>query len=277
MSTTRIMTGVADFSGGRIHSLRIGEMTARHPQPRYATTCERCGARGTVSQRDIAIGKARCQAAGCGKEKLRDYLNDTPRKAAEREAQRMRDVVSTAGAQLKQTYLQLNAVVRERLLGKVRDSDRVPVDPSVAGVKMTLEEASRFNRAEFAKYRQGHPDLYWNDELLENLGHYFDANGLKIVTVNMLAALMDRYRDAGLLPDPPQPEPELQPIPEPEPTVTFEPELENGWDGDGNPIMLTKRKVDKLSSLEYRRFKHLDRAALEGTIPRFGPGPLRIV
>lgn len=61
------MSGVADLTGQRVSTLRIDGMVARHPSPRYASTCEQCGARGTVSQRDILIGKAKCLASGCGR------------------------------------------------------------------------------------------------------------------------------------------------------------------------------------------------------------------
>lgn len=70
MTTTRVMVGTADFTGQRVNTLHIGAMVSRHPSPRYMTTCERCGARGTAGQHDISTGAARCRAASCGREPL---------------------------------------------------------------------------------------------------------------------------------------------------------------------------------------------------------------
>lgn len=251
---TRVMVGVADLSGQRVNNLRIGAMVARHPLPRYETVCERCGAKSMVGQRDIATGKARCLAAGCGNDKLREYLNDSPRKAAERDAQRKRAVLSAAEEHLKQTYRQLNAVVRERLTGRVRDSDRIPIDPAVAGITMTLEEAAQFNRGEFRKYRDTHPEIYWTPELVEQLGRYFDANGLQIVTAAMLGRLIERFREAGLLPD----APELQNARVPEPVEESEqpsgPEVHIGRDWQtGEKREYTEREVNRMSSEEFKR------------------------
>jgi hypothetical protein len=254
MTTKRIMIGVADFTGQRISTLRIGEMVNRHPLPRYTTICERCGTRGTAGQRDIATGKARCLFAGCGKDRLREYLSDTPRKSAEREAARKRKAVSDAEAQLKDTHRQLAAVVRERLLGKVKDPGRIAVDRQLIGIRMSSADASRFNKAEFAKFRAANPDVHWSDELLENLGRYFDVNGLGIISANMLAALFARYRDAGMLPHPPQAKLEPEPAPEPMPEQPSGPKVFVGRDWNtGRECEYTETEVERMSSDEFKR------------------------
>ena len=190
------------------------------------------------------------------------------------ERERVEAPIRAAEERLKESHRRLAQVYRDRLLGKVKDPDRIPVDPSVTGIRMPRAEADNFNRREFAKFKNEHLDVYWTHELLVNLGDYFHKNGLQIVTAGMIGSLIERYREYALLPDPPLPEPEPEPIAEP--AKPIEPELEHGWDDSGNPLTLTRRQVDRLSSTEYRKFKRLDRAALEDSLPRFGPGSRRL-
>lgn len=91
MTTTRIMPGLLNMEGRVVNSLRIEKMIARHPQPRYETTCERCGTRSTASQDALTSGAARCRADACGKPvrvRSRD-LTEERKRIAEREAERL--------------------------------------------------------------------------------------------------------------------------------------------------------------------------------------------
>jgi hypothetical protein len=97
-----------------------------------------------------------------------------------------------AEKKLQKTTRQLAAVYRERLLGTVPDPERIEICPSVATVKMTEKQAGEFNRAEFREYRELHPEVFVTPELLKQLGDYFAANGLKIITAAMVGRLVAR-------------------------------------------------------------------------------------
>lgn len=188
---------------------------------------------------------------------------------AEREASER--PIREAESKLQQTQRELVKVYRARLLGQVIDPDRISIDPSVQGVRMAEKQASEFNATEFRKFTAQNPELYFPHELLHNIGEYFDRNGLRIITASMLAALIDRYRDAGLLPERPAPEPEPEPESsiEPEPTVS---DVEVGVDWmTGRELILTRKQVELLSADDYRRFKRLTKAAI--ALPNVGPGP----
>jgi hypothetical protein len=160
--------------------------------------------------------------------------------------------IREAEARLKETHRKLHAVTIERLQGKVKDPDRVPVDPELIRARMSRPEADKYNVAEFRKFREAHPEVYLDQQLIENLGAYWDVNGLRIVSANMMAALIDRYRDAGLLPDAPPPEPE--PAPEPAHAKPAEPETFTGIDPEtGLEKVYTAREVNRMSSETFRR------------------------
>jgi hypothetical protein len=171
------------------------------------------------------------------------------------ERERIERPIREAEARLKETHRKLHAVAVERLLGKVKDPDRVPVDAELIGAKMSRTDADKFNVAEFRKFRESHPEVYLNPELLENMGAYWDANGLQIISANMLSALIDRYRHAGLLPDAPAPDPEPLPAPEPEAAKPAGPVVHIGVDWQtGREREFTRREVDRMSADEFRKF-----------------------
>jgi len=162
--------------------------------------------------------------------------------------------------------------MRERLLGRVPDPDRIPVDPVVANARMSRADAAKFNSAEFLKFRQQNSDVFFNEELIDQLGNYFDKNGIGIVTCSMLAALVTRYAEANLLPDSPaaEPEPEPEPTQEPAPTEA-KPEVFDGWClQSGEPRTYSAREVDRMSADEYRRAFRLYSDNL--SLPNLGPG-----
>jgi hypothetical protein len=182
--------------------------------------------------------------------------------------------IREAANTLKETSRKLAAVYRERLLGRVPDPDRIPVDRELSGISMSFADADKFNRAEFVKFRQAHSDVHWNDELIKNIGQYFEQNGLQIVTSSMIARVIERYGEAGLLPDPPQPEPDPAPVPEPVPVIASEPELIDGYDLEsGEPRKWKPRELDRLSADQYRRALRLYKQNL--ALPNVGPGPMR--
>jgi len=92
MPTTRVMPGIVNMEGRTVNSLKVGRMVARHPAPRYETTCERCGARSTQSQDRLTSGAARCLAANCGRVERprgRDLLSEQRQRLAQHEAERL--------------------------------------------------------------------------------------------------------------------------------------------------------------------------------------------
>jgi hypothetical protein len=262
MSTIRVMQGVANLTGQRIHTLRIGTMVTRHPQPRYETTCERCGTKGMVGQRDIVTGKARCQFSGCGQELLSEYLADTPRKAAEREAQQKRAALSSAEAQLKQTANAISRTIRERVAtGK---DDGLYVSLELLSAKMPESEAVKFNKDQAAKFIRDCAEYngYRSDATLQAIGDYFERNRVRIADSAMILSAFRRLMDYGLIhpnavpqaePDAPQePEPATEPRPEqlsgPGPTVHVGRDPKTGL-----PKQFTEHEVKFLSADEFAR------------------------
>lgn len=183
---------------------------------------------------------------------LREYREQI--EAEERaERERREAPIRAAENKFRETSRKLAAVMHERLLGTVRDVDRIPVDPSVTGIRMSLERAKQFNRAEFRRYRDENPEVYWTPELVDNIGQYFAVNGLQIVTAKMIASIVERYREYGLLPDPPQ-EVEPEQAPEPEPEQPSGPITCIGVDWQtGTEREFTQREIDRMSADEYRR------------------------
>lgn len=203
--------------------------------------------------------------------RFRDEFDEHQRK----ERERTNAPIRAAENALIETHRKLAAVMKDRLLGTVRDPDPIAIDPAVATVRMTQQQANEFNRAEFRKYKEQHPELYWDETLVDSIGSYLDANGLKIITVSMIDAIVSRYREANLLPDAP-PAPELiEPEPEPAP-IEAKPEAIGyaGWSLEsGEPCTFSKRQVANMSADEFRRCFHLDRESL--ALPNVGPGGRR--
>jgi len=170
------------------------------------------------------------------------------------EKERREAPIRAAQEQFNASYRKLGEVYRERLRGEIPDPEPITIDPVTVGVRMTPEQAQQFNREEFAKYRAAFPAVYFTDELLENMGAYFAANSLRIVTASMIGELVERYRTAGMLPDPPQAEPEPEQTTEPELTRVPEPEVYIGRDWQsGKEREFTRLEIDRMSSEEYRK------------------------
>lgn len=346
MSSTRIMQGLSDFSGQQVNMLHVDAMQSRHPEPRYGTTCRKCGAKSTTSQTAIRNKTARCLNSVCGKDAVSKQLAGD-RRQPRRDAQALADELANAArqaqeaasaarmdsetadyklpasrppvtgsdipmterdrlslrahreevaaverlereererpireaeAKLHETSRELAKVYRARLLAEVKDPE-MPGDPALDGVIMSEADASKFNGSEFRKYKDAHPDFYWDHKLLERIGNYCELNGIGLISASILGKIVDRFREYGLLPT--RPRPELQPEPEQRPYVnlTIErtsamPETYEGWDLDsGQRREYSKREVDRMSADQYRRAFRIYRDALE--LPNVGPGPAK--
>jgi hypothetical protein len=277
MSTTRIMTGVADFGGQKVNSLKIGPMLARRPEPRYETCCEICGTKSSETQSRIRSGVARCFNSGCGKDRIREIVNDTPSKARKREeaadAAKRRQLEEQRAAELakaeetfRNTSKQIAMTIRERIL-KGRD-DELFVSPELLRASMPQAEANNFNgeqAAEFVRTTQEY-EAYRSDETLNAIMEYFERNGVRIFDAAMIRGAFHRLKDYSIIQKRPVPkvEPESRPQPtyvnltverpEPEPIKpagrkTF---IGRDW-ATGTEREFTQREIDRMSSKEFAR------------------------
>ena len=129
------------------------------------------------------------------------------------------------------------------------------IDPTVApGVTMTPAQAKELNARSFAEYRDNHPEFYRCDENAALVSEYFNRSGIRLVTLPMVEALVNRLRDAGLLKEAPVPEPGLVAEPESEPETVAQAEGLDGIDPDtGEPRHYSDFEVSRMSADEYRR------------------------
>jgi len=189
--------------------------------------------------------------------------------SAEREA-RERPIREAEG-KLKETATELAKLYRARLLGEAKDPDRF-IDPATQGMKLTEAEADQYNIVEARKYREQNPDFYLTDALFDSIRAYLAKNEIRLVSAPMLTALLQRYAEAGLLPERPAPEPEPEPD---EPPIDQQPTAPQTFKGidpsTGLEREYTAREVDRMSSDEYRRVFRIYAADL--VLPNIGPGP----
>lgn len=277
MSTQRVMSGIASFEGRTVNSLTVGPMVSRRPEPRYQVTCNRCGTVSTETQGRIRSGAARCQSATCGKDRLRDHLNDTPqkarRRAEEHEAQlrHERETQQAAKIEAMQADFQKNSravalAIKERI-EKGKD-DGFFVSPELMSVSMPNEEAARFNREQAAIFARENPEYerYRSDETVNALGDYLARNGVRIADAATIKAAFHRLKEFGLIHPNPLPTPEPAPRPEPvyvnleidrqeaQPEQPTGPKVYIGRDWEtGEDRQFTQREIDRMSSLEYKR------------------------
>ncbi len=275
--TTRVMTGVADFSGQRVNSLRIGAMVIRRPEPRYDVTCTVCGTKSTETQSRIRSGVAKCLNSGCGKDRLREIVNDTPSKARRREeaaeSARRREHEERRAAELaeaeetfRKASKELALTIRERIL-KGRD-DELFVTPELLRASMPNVEAEKFNGEQAAEFVKTNPDYeaYRSDETLNLIMEYFSRNGVRIFDAAMIRAAFHRLRDFGVIQRRAvqKAEPEQRPQPtrvnltiehsEPEPAKPSGPKTYIGRDWEtGMERKFTEREINRMSSKEYAR------------------------
>ncbi len=193
---------------------------------------------------------------------LRAFMDEeAERERLERE-ERERPI-REATDKLRETHRKLAAVERERLTS-IPDPERW-LDPAVGpDVRMTDAQADAFNRDQSKAYRDAHPDL-WSPELVDLLAAYFRKEGIRLVTASMLERLVERFAEAGLLPERPA-EPEPEATIEEEPVVIVEPERHVGIDPlTGEEREYTSREVERMSADEFRRAFKITKAGI--TLP----------
>jgi hypothetical protein len=199
--------------------------------------------------------------------------------AKEREARER--PIKKAEAALQASYRKLAAVYRDRLLGNTPDPDFF-ISPEVDGLRLRDEDRDEFNRHQCARFRDEHPDLPWDRNVIDLLQGYWDVNKADLISSDMIAVAVNRAMELGLVqkavPAPPKPEP-VRPVPvKVNLAISSEPEpgSETGWDWEtGKPLTLTRKQIDRLSADDYRRFKKLDKASL--AVSNVGPGAREVL
>lgn len=273
LSSKRVLNGTRDFAGQCVGNFVVADYVSRHPQPRWKATCQRCGTEHILSHQVLLSGGARCLNSGCGKEAMREAAADTPRKARERaeaaaskqrhqreeaEAAKLRE----AEASLTETARKLYAVERDNVLQ--RSDDELFIDPATANVRMTPDEANRYNAEQAAIFRQRNPNYHVSKANLETLGTYLEVNGIRIASAEAVQAAYARLDSLGLIEHATVPTPERrekeQPSAnrvDPTPHLSHEKPKREGETGidplTGLERFYTVREINRLSSDEYRR------------------------
>jgi hypothetical protein len=190
--------------------------------------------------------------------------------------------IKKAEAELLATHRELAKIERQRVTGVVEDDfvaarlqGRVFRDPDIAslnaidygrysGLEQDQEFVQDHNAANLQTYLRLNPDVHFGPELTNLVGEFFDRNGIVLTTSDQIGKVVNRIRDAGLLPAPPPPPPPLKLAPKrPAVVKPKAPELIDGWDVvTGEPKKWTERALDMLPGDDYRRALRLYRADL---------------
>jgi hypothetical protein len=175
-----------------------------------------------------------------------------------------------AEAELLATQRELLKFERQKLTGVVTDpytasrikSGQEYLDPDIniqvqypeyAGLETDAEYVRDFNAECIRVYRENHPDVYWSETLQDAVGGYFDRNHFTLTTTDMISNVVDRFQNAGLLPERPAPVPEPEPI-RPRKVQATKPEVFTGRDlMTGEAKSFTAYEVHRMDSETYRR------------------------
>src|SRR5690242_4940595 len=127
--------------------------------------------------------------------------------------------VREAAEQLQKTARELGLKLREMVQSGPDPDFQVPA--SVAGKRMTRDEAIQFNAEEARKFRDNNAEFYNSPANIQSVTGYLDRNGVNIADEATFKAASERLRDLGLLEERPA-EPEMaqpaeQPQAEPQP------------------------------------------------------------
>ena len=269
MSTKRVLGSSVDLKGDTINGLNVGDYVSRTPM-RWATTCTQCKTQSVHSHALLVSGGAKCGNAGCGKQHLRDYANDSPQKARERyraeEAAKRQAADDRRDAekakletQFKDTAVAYGKEVRQAILAG-RDPE-LYVSKDTRGINMTQSAAKKFNSEQAELCVQQHPEMrrYNNSKNVEAIGSYLDNHKVNIISAETLYRAFERLRQYGLLDEnpAPTPQPAYKPIteyqdPEPPPASIVQKQI--GYDfRTGEQREFTPHEVALMGSDEYRR------------------------
>jgi hypothetical protein len=199
-------------------------------------------------------------------ERIEQEKRDAPRKAAEAK-------VAEFEAQLQENHRKLRQLEAEKIQ---KQRDEALDLGELSGATMTKAEADANNEREANLFVAQCPEYapYKTDENRDKILKYLvDVNGVHIWSVKILKDAFCRLRDLGLLTEKPAPVPAARPVHDTEviPETPKEPETFQGWDPNTDePITLTKRQVNLLSSEEYKAIFRLRKSDL--ALPMIGPG-----
>lgn len=200
---------------------------------------------------------------------------DAPRLEAER---KQVELIAELQEEQQRTLRQLHSLERERV-ATGRD-DAFQIDPATIGEGIPIGQIDAWHAAQSTQFLADNPSYFPCKENEAVIIAYIERNapGLKLLSAVQLTAAYKRLKEFGLLKE--KPAPVVQPTPQParvnlaieREQPKEDPNVEHGWDWTtGQPMTLTARQVLLLSAEDYRRFKKLDKAALE--LPNVGPGP----
>jgi hypothetical protein len=183
---------------------------------------------------------------------FRRYLEETAEQERE-ERERIEAPIRAMEAKLKKTHYDLAKVYIARLRGEVADPERF-ISPEVETIRLTAKQADDYTTSQWKVYSSDHPEIYWgvNGELIDDLARYFEKNGIKIITAEMIA----RMSEYNLLPERPAPVPIPEPIHETEPQqpVPAGPQTYIGRDWEtGQDREFSDREINRMSSEQYAR------------------------
>jgi hypothetical protein len=183
-------------------------------------------------------------------------------------------------APLIELHRKIAAEQRKRFLS----DEIIDIEPFVSegfeGFDLGWEGSGAFNADSLKQFMKNHPEFAYTSNNLNLLGNYFDRNGLKVTTLEMIENLYRSMVEAGIQFEQRVPEPTPQPEPSTPRKVSLRigppsgPPVWEGWDlVTGEPKNFTEREVRNMSSEIFKRTFRLtpDKLAL----PNVGPGPKR--
>lgn len=75
--TTRSMVGYSDLTSARFGTILIDRMVSRHPIPRWACVCQRCGSRFEEAHQKLTNAGQfyRCRNSVCARDREDEFRN----------------------------------------------------------------------------------------------------------------------------------------------------------------------------------------------------------
>ena len=262
------LTNYQVLVGQKINGLEIeGILGYDGGRPVYSCRCSQCNSVSGVSHNKFRSGSARCMSPTHGRPSrapgstssaavvVRNPASAASREFAEfqREERQKEEhkakqrALRDAEAQLQQSADELARQTRQMIEAN-RDVDW-ELPQSVAGKRMTVDDARQFNAVEAQKFSQQTPEFYPSEANKEALFSFLSRNGVSIADAATFKAAYLRLKDYELLEDRP---------PEAEPTAAeAEPQPSNDLLGtdpqNGELRQYTKREVDHMDAETYRR------------------------
>jgi hypothetical protein len=252
------MYGTENFEGQEINGLRIEQMIVRRPAPKYSARCVRCNCEQTVGQRELTNGNAVCRNSDCGRQQLREELEETPRRYAQRLKRVEQQKIDALANEVKTTASKIAQLKQQQILKGI--DDEFPYDPETREISMSAAEAEAFNSASVKQFLKENPTYYPTQRNLETIHSYLKRHGMDaIVSARQLQLVYQRLDEYSLLDRRPEPEPERTPYvnftidrPPAQPKRDYEPE--EGWDlRTGEKRLFSAFEIRRMDADTYKR------------------------